>query len=205
MLQYEVVTFATPVGATAKCLPAIAAYMTGGNHRGTLRACWYSDIGALNEIMVIREFASDAERAAERERMVADGNPFGIGDFANAMTVANYTLFPFLPAIGAGNDGPFYEVRSYTLRPSGLAPTIEAWQVAVPTRVKLSPLVAAMYTVDGAMPGYLHIWPWKSLDERSRVRAAAVEAGVWPPKGGPDHILTMRNSIFIPAAFSPLQ
>ena len=203
MHRYEIVSFTCPVHSAAKALPHIEKYMNGVDH-GTLRACWTSEIGPLNEILLIRDFADEAHRIAERERVSLAGNPFGIGEFINAMSLDTYTLFPFLPPIAAGTYGPFFEVRSYTLKPSGLAPTIAAWKEGVPARIAISPLIAAMYAIEGAAPRFMHIWPYKSLHERAMIRASAVEAGVWPPKGGPDQILTMRNAIYVAAPFSPL-
>jgi hypothetical protein len=204
MQRYEIANFTFPLGAVPKALPRIDTYMQGAG-RGTLRACFVAEIGALNEAMVIREFADDAQRLAERERINVEGNPFGIGDLINGMTIETHTLFPFLAPIASGESGPFFEVRTYTLRSSGLAPTIAAWEAAVPARAKLSPLAAAMYALEGGAPRFTHIWPYKSLNERTQVRAAAIEQGVWPPKGGPDHILTMRSSIYLAAPFSPLR
>ena len=51
----------------------------------------------------------------------------------------------------------------------------------------------------------MHIWPYRPLDERQRVRAVAVAKGVWPPVGGPAHLTTMSSTIYLPAAFSPLR
>ncbi len=204
MHRYDVTTFQLPAGRVPAALPAIERYFAGPAH-GTLRACWTSDIGTLNEILIIRDFASDAQRIEERERMVRDGNAFGIGEHTNAMSSATFTLFPFLPPLAAGSPGPFFEVRTYTLRPSGLAPILASWEAAIPQRIARSPLTGAMYAIEGDTPRYMHIWPYASLDARFRIRAAAVADGVWPPKGGPDHILTMRNAIYVAAPFSPIR
>ncbi len=203
MQCYEVATITVPIGAPPKVLPKIGDYFAAGAN-GTLCACWYSDIGALNQIMVIRAFAGDAELIAERERMAMAGNLFGVGEFIIDLALDSFIPFPFLPPLVPGDAGPFYEVRAYTLRPSGLAPMLEAWRAAVPARIKYSPLAIAMYAVEGT-PRFMHVWPYQSLNERQRIRAAAVAAGVWPPQGGPDHLVTMRSSIFLAAPFSPLK
>jgi len=204
MHRYDVTTFQLPPGRVPAAFPAIEQYFAGPEH-GTLHACWTSDIGTLNEILIIRDFKSEAQRIDERERMVRDGNAFGIGEHVNAMTSATFTLFPFLPPLAAGSPGPFFEVRTYTLRPSGLAPILAAWETAIPRRIERSPLTGAMYAIDGDTPRYMHIWPYASLDARFSIRATAKADGVWPPKGGPDHMLTMRNAIYVAAPFSPIR
>jgi hypothetical protein len=204
MKRYQVTTLTVPVGATPQALPRIRAF-TDAQASGQLLACWYSDIGMLNQIMLIHGHDSEAELAAERTRMLEAGNPYGIGDLMTAMSIESYAPFPFLPDIEPSGAGPFYEVRVYGLKPSGLAPTMEAWRNAVGPRSELSPLTVAMYALDGGAPRFMNIWPYKSLDERQQARSAAVRKGIWPPKGGPAHLTTLQSSIFLPADFSPLR
>ncbi len=172
---------------------------------GKLLACWTSDIGALNQIFLLREYASDAERAKQREAQAHSGNPLGIAEFITAIASDIYVPFPFIPKIEPGERGPFFEIRTYLMKPDGLAGTIEAWRTSLDARMKLSPVMAAMYSVTGLMPRFMHIWPYKSLDERHRIRAKAVETGIWPPPGGPDRLVTMQNDIYLAAPFSPIR
>ena len=104
-----------------------------------------------------------------------------------------------------GEFGPCYEVRSYILKPDGLAPTTELWRKAVPGRQTLSPLLAAMTSLSGAVTRFMHIWPYSSLDERARLRGKAVADGLWPPPGGPSHLATMQTDFYLPSPFSPMR
>jgi hypothetical protein len=101
--------------------------------------------------------------------------------------------------------GPCYEVRTYLLRPDGLTPTVELWRKAVPGRSTVSPVLAAMTSVTGAVTRFMHIWPYKSFDERARLRDKAVADGVWPPPGGPGYLLSQQVDIYLPAGFSPMK
>jgi hypothetical protein len=91
------------------------------------------------------------------------------------------------------------------LKPSGLEPTMAAWRKAVPGRMKISPVLAAMTSVTGAVTRFKHVWPYQSFDERARLRAKAAADGVWPPPGGPGHLLSQQVDIYLPAPFSPMQ
>jgi hypothetical protein len=91
------------------------------------------------------------------------------------------------------------------LKPDGLAPTIAAWRKAVPGRMKISPVLAAMTSVTGAVTRFMHIWPYRSFDERARLRDKAVADGVWPPPGGPGHLVSQQVDIYLPAPFSPMK
>jgi hypothetical protein len=48
----------------------------------------------------------------------------------------------------------------------------------------------------------IHVWPYKDLEERARIRAAAVKDGAWPPKIA-EFVLAQRAEIMVPFPFSP--
>lgn len=171
----------------------------------TLLACWFSDIGAVNQILIIRNAAgADAALNARFAAQNTD-NPLGIGEYITAMAMDTYVSFDFIPPLQSGQFGPCYEVRNYVIKPGGLPPTIEAWRQSVPGRIKLSPLLAAMTSVTGAVTRFLHVWPYRSFDERARLREKAIADGVWPPPGGPSHLVSQQVDIYLPARFSPMQ
>ena len=73
---------------------------------------------------------------------------------------------------------------------------------ALPTRTKLSPLAGFWHTEVGPLNRVIHIWPYASLEERTRIRAEAVKAGGWPPDLA-EFIVSMTSEIYLPAPFSP--
>jgi hypothetical protein len=203
MTLYDTVTLTVKIGANAQVFENIK---NSGNAPGsTLLGCWYSDIGALGKVMVLRGFESEAALIGSRQRLLLEGNPFGCGEFITDVEVNSYALFPFLPPIEPAVHGGIYEMRVYGTKLASLQHTIDAWKNAVPERTTRSPLIGAMYALDGAVPRFLNVWPFKSVDERSRIRAEAVKDGIWPPKGGPAHLTTMESTIYMPAPFSPLR
>jgi hypothetical protein len=82
---------------------------------------------------------------------------------------------------------------------------ISNWSAAVPERAKRSPLAMAMHTDLGPLNRFVHIWPYKDLNERAAVRGQAAKDGIWPPKGGEGTLMVQENKICIPAPFSPMQ
>jgi hypothetical protein len=167
-------------------------------------ACWFSDIGAVNQVVLIRKSADAAAELERRQAVLTAGNPFGLGDIITAMAMDTYVSFDFIAPLRPGLYGPCYEVRTYVLKPGSLAPPIELWRKAVPGRATVSPVLAAMTSVTGAVTRFLHVWPYKSFDERARLRAKAAADGVWPPPGGPGHLVSQQVDIYLPAPFSPM-
>jgi hypothetical protein len=204
-MQYDVTTITVRPGTAPKAIAKLEAPLTAGHAGRNLLACWYSEIGALNQILIIRNSPNLAEAVAEREAVLKSGNPFGIGEFIAGMTMDTFTPFDFLKPMQPGTHGPFFEVRTYILKPEGLMPTIALWQKALPARAAISPLLTAMSSVSGPVTRFMHIWPYASLDDRQRLRGKSVADGVWPPPGGPDQLAVMQTDIYLPAVFSPMR
>ena len=198
--HYDVTILAVRPGTHPQALTVL-----GKNDDPALLACWYSDIGAVNRILLIRKIEDEVANLERRLAVLNSQNPFGIGELITGMTLDTYVPFDFIAPLRPGAFGPCYEVRTYELKPGGLAPTRELWRKAVPGRTTVSPVLAAMTSVTGAVTRFLHIWPYKSFDERARLRDKAVADGVWPPPGGPGLLLSQQVDIYLPAAFSPMK
>jgi hypothetical protein len=187
-----------------KALPRLEEGLSAAG--GKLLACWTTDIGMLNQIMAIREFDSAQAAAQAREQTVMGENPFGVGEFINSMTSDTYAPLPFLPKLQPGTYGPFFEVRTYLMKGGVSGGNMQRWEKALPKRIERSPLLVAMNSVSGLMPQFVHIWPYKSMDERYSVRTTAMKDGVWPPPGGGEAtLLKQQNDIYTPTAFSPIK
>lgn len=200
--QYDVTILSVRPGTHPQALSALGRSLPGD---AGLLACWYSDIGAVNQILLIRKIADPGATLDGRLAVLKEKNPFGIGEFITGMAMDTYVSFDFMTPMRPGEFGPCYEVRTYGLKPDGLTPTIELWRKAVPGRMTVSPLLAAMTSVTGAVMRFMHIWPYKSFDERARLRDKAVAEGLWPPPGGPAHLLSQQVDIYLPASFSPMR
>ncbi|TCR65712.1 NIPSNAP family protein [Bosea sp. BK604] len=202
---YEVATLTTSVSHTLLAVPGVEAYLTTSDARGKLVGCWRSEFGPQNRLIVLREFATRADLDSERQRGLLSSNPFGCGQYLLGLSMESHAPFPNLPPVPAGQIGPIYEFRSYILKTAGLPETLEAWSEMLPKRTKLSPLVIAMYALDGA-PRFTHIWAYPGWNERMDIRAEALRQSVWPPRSAP-HTLTpaMVSEVYLPTEISPLQ
>lgn len=203
-MHYDVTLISVRPATGGKAMARLAE--TAPAAPGKLLACWQSEIGTLNQIMLIREHASAADAAKFRQSMMESENPYGVGEWTNFSESDTYAVLPFLEPLKPGSYGPFFEVRTYLLKPGKASGTIERWKGALPARLERSPMLTCMNSVSGQMTRFLHIWPYASLDERYKVRQGAVKDGIWPPKGGGELTMwTQRNDIYVPAPFSPIR
>ncbi len=201
-MLYDVTTITVQPGATAQALAKLEEGLAASTLQGELLACWCSDIGALNRFLIIRGYEDGNTLKADR---TAQAGVFGMSEITAGVTMDVYAPFPFVGPMRPGAKAGFYEVRTYVLKPDALPPTMEAWRHALPERIKLSRLLTAMHTLTGPMPSFMHIWPYADLNERQRIRAQAVAAGIWPPRGGPGRLLSQQTDIYIPTKFSPIR
>ena len=206
-MYYELATLTLPFGTAAQAAKNVETFAAQG--QGELLGCWFTDIGTLNQMVVLRGFHDLASLQAERERTQRNASPFGCGDIFQSLEQHSYQGFPWMkpvrPSAESGIHGPVYEIRTYGIQPGGVQPTIDLWEQAVPARDKLSPCVVAMVALDGPLR-FTNIWAYPSLDARAKARAKSVAEGIWPPKGGPAWLTTaMTSTIAMPTAVSPLK
>ena len=208
-MYYELATMTLPFGTAGNAATQVQAFSSAADAKGELLGCWFTDIGVLNQMVVLRGFASLADLQAERDRTQKSSSPFGCGDIYQRLEQHSYQGFPWMkpvrPSTESGINGPVYEIRTYGIKPGGVQATIDLWEQYVPPREKLSPCVVAMVALDGPLR-FTNIWAYPTLDARAAARADAVAQGIWPPKGGPAHLTTaMVSTIALPSAVSPLK
>ncbi len=174
-----------------------------------LAAFWYTEIGPLNQIVHVWPYKDLAERGKIRAAAVAAGGwPPKIAEFILSMKSDIMVPWDNSPLLEPGDVGPYFEMRTYTVGPGDQPKVQKAWAAALPVREKLSPVIATWFSEIGGLNKFVHIWPYRTLDERARIRGQAVASGTWPPSAvadAPYSTLTQENKILLAAPFSPLK
>jgi hypothetical protein len=96
-----------------------------------------------------------------------------------------------------------YEIRTYGLAAGSLAEVEKRFGEAYEHRKKYSELAAFWHTEIGPLNEIIHVWPYRDLGERARVRAEVAKEPNWPPKIA-EFIRSMHSEILVPFPFSPL-
>jgi hypothetical protein len=186
-------------------LSALPQTVPASAPQGTLLGCFSCDIGGLNRIAVLTAYEDHEALLADRAAVLGSADPFGVSSYLSGIETAAFKPLSFASDIVAGSHGPFYEIRTYEIAPGGLPETEAAWSKVVDKRTELSPLLMVMGSIDTLPTRMVHLWPYKSLDDRAKARSEASRQGIWPPPGGSNHVLSLRSEIFVPLAFSPLK
>jgi hypothetical protein len=203
----EVRTYGLKPGSLAEVEKRFGEALPGRQKLSKLAAFWHTEVGPLNEITHIWTYDSFEQRIAIRAEAIKIGVwPPKTGEFIVSMQTEVFLAAPFSPPLEPREVGPLFEIRSYTYAPGALPAVIERWAGAIGERVKLSPLVGAWYSEIGGLNKWVHIWAYKDPAERQRIRAEAVERGIWPPpSAGSGLLLKQENKLVMPASFSPLR
>ena len=195
MTHCRLTTLTTGPGQVARTLGSLGTFFA--NDSDSLIGCWAVESGVLNRILILEE-AVDGLRSEQQD------SAYGCTDLSGISTEM-FQAFPSLPLLRDGVLGAIYEARTYYLKPEGLEPTLEGWAADAPRRSEISPLAAALYSLDGPLR-IMHFWPYADYAERLRLRSQAIQAKVWPARGTPPWLTPHQVSeILLPAPFSPLR
>ncbi len=95
-----------------------------------------------------------------------------------------------------------YEIRTYRIAPGSLAEVEKRFGEAYESRKKYSALTAFWHTEIGPLNEIIHVWGYRDLAERARIRGEAMKDAHWPPRIG-EFIREMRSEIVAPFSFVP--
>lgn len=95
-----------------------------------------------------------------------------------------------------------YEIRTYRIAPGSLAEVEKRFAEGYEYRKKYSELTGFFHTEIGPLNEIVHIWGYRDLAERARIRQESAKEPNWPPKIR-DFIREMRSEVVVPFSFIP--
>ena len=170
-----------------------------------LAAFWYTEIGPLNQVIHVWPY----ENALERSKIRAEAAklstwPPKVQEFLVDTKSELFEALPYSPPLEPSSNGPYFEMRSYVLKAGSMPQMAQRWGEYLPGRLKLSPLTGVFTSDVGSLNQWVHIWAYKSLDERVAVRKKATADGIWPPPGD-SPVVRQETKILLAAPFSPIK
>lgn len=202
---YELRSYILRPGQVSEFEQRFGAALSAREQFSKLGAFWHTEVGPLNQVLHLWPYEDLGQRGAVRAAAAKSGKwPPKTAE----LTVTQESLIllsaPFKPTLPSGEFGPVYEMRMYRYQPHAMPTVLERWAEALPYREKLSPLVACWYTDLGTLNLFIHLWAYKDMNERLRIRSEAAKIPQWPPRTR-EFMLSQENKILLPASFSPLR
>ncbi len=203
---YEVRTYNLTPGSVPTFEENFAIALPHRQKYSELAAFWHTEFGLLNQVIHVWPYENLEDRTRIRDEARKDPNwpPKNDPNMFVSMESEIFIPAPFMRPLG-GNQalGNLYEMRTYTYQNEAMGQVLKSWEAAVPHREEYSPLAAAMYTEFGDLNKWVHIWPYKDMAERTKVRTESRKNPNWPPPTI-ELILREENKLLIPASFSPM-
>jgi hypothetical protein len=202
----EIRTYTLKPGAVAEVESRFEKALPYRQKYSPLAGFWHTEIGPLNQVIHAWSYENLQQRTEIRAKAAEDPNwPPKIQDMILSMESEIFVPAPFSPELGGGKKlGNIYEMRIYQYQPGTIPTVIERWGEALKGgRLNLSPIGACMSSEIGKLNVWIHLWPYKDLEERARIRAESQKLSTWPPKTR-EFLVSQQTKILIPASFSPM-
>ena len=202
---HEIRTYTLQPGAVAEFEKNFGEALPHREKYSKLGAFWHTEFGPLNQVIHVWPYEDLNERARIRAEAIKDPNwpPRSAGTVLN-MESEILMPAPFMRPLGNQQLGNIYEMRIYTYQPGSIPEVIKRWSESISHREKYSPLAACWYTELGGLNKWFHVWPYKDMAERDRVRTESRKDPHWPPATR-EFLVRQENKMLVPATFSPMR
>jgi len=205
-MLYDLTILSLLPNTLGQVLPILPKTYETFSESGTPIGAFSCEFGVLNRFAFLTAYEDIEHLTAERARLMRSEDPYGIAPYLGGVqNTALKPLFFMKDPIQPGEWGPFYEFRTYTLAPNGLSETAEAWGKIVERRNAMSKLLMVMASIEEGPQKMVHIWPYKTIEDRMAARAQAGKEGIWPPPGGSGKLTALQSELFVATGFSDLK
>lgn len=199
---YEFRTYTIRPGTLPTFLSLFGAALPRRETFSPLAAFWYTEIGPLNEVIHVWPYENANERVRLRAEAVKDGSwPPKTGELIVSMKAEIFDVMPFGEPLITSNDGPYFEMTTYTLKPFTLSKMIERW--ALNNFQSNKPLGVFASDV-GELNKWMYIRPYKDLSERTNFTNGEL-AEEHASLRDSEIVLQEETKLLLPAPFSRIR
>src|SRR5579883_493472 len=187
---YEVRTYTLRPGTLAEFEERYQRRLPSRLKHSPLGAFWHTEFGPLNQVVHVYPYDDLQHRTRVRTAMAQDAERNALPGGQDLIVEQQAEIVipaPFMRPLGSRDygSGNVYEMRTYTYAPGDLPKVLDAWSKAIEARERFSPLAACWTSELGGLNRFTHIWVYKDLNERARIRDESRRPGTgWPPQAG---------------------
>ena len=120
---YEVRTYTLRPGTVAEFEERFAARLSLREQHSKLGAFWHTEFGPLNQVIHVWPYENTLERSKIRAEAIKRGIwPPKTSEFIAEMKSEIFEPRPYSPPLAPSSQGPYFEMRTYVLKPGGQWP-----------------------------------------------------------------------------------
>ena len=90
-MPYDVSVITVKPNTHLKALPGVEQWLKANPRKGAFIGCLASEIGDLNQILLLHNYANEADLAADRDSVARDPNPYGCLDLTVGRSTNTFT------------------------------------------------------------------------------------------------------------------
>jgi hypothetical protein len=180
-----------------------------GDRYGKLLGYWSTELGPLNQVVHLWEYADLGARTTARaglakdERWVKEYLPVStpLLEGQENMILSQFDWAPYRSTTSMG----IHELRVYRLHPGKIAAYSDTMREALPIREKHSSPVGYWLVEIGPLNTIVHLWGYRDLAHRAEVRRALAEDATWQAAAGRlmPLLQSQEATILVPTNYSP--
>jgi hypothetical protein len=202
---YEFRTYTLRPGTLSHFLQLFAEALPKRERFSQLAAFWHTEIGPLNEVIHVWPYENAHERTRIRAEAVKDGSwPPKTGELIVDMRAEIFDRLPFSPDLPPRESGSVFEIRVDTLKPFTIPAMAEQWRRRLEAASEVNALIGLFASDVGVVNQWMHIWAYKSLDERVAIREKMGGQPLCSAQGD-SLVIRQETKLVRPAPFSRIK
>lgn len=175
---------------------------------GMLFGAWTSEFGELNQLYSVWQYANLTQRNETLSALAADGDWQAHMETLNGIVLSREVRLLSTANVVAeritGNS--VYDLRYYDIAPGRVGEFISLLLENLSVREKYSPNVGTWVPWSGNLHQVIHLWAYRDLAHRSKVRTLVKEDEHWQKylSNIVPLLRKQRSVLLVPATYSPI-
>lgn len=172
-MGHRLIVLSSQPASLAEALAGLKPLVDADGVRERLVGVWRSEIGLLNQIVILLTAADETAPEPLLSAITSDLAllPYTVG----VESVAIEAFQPYSPL----ETGDFFEFRDYRFKPGMADRFVALLKENIHLRVQYSPILGWFRPSEGDRDRIVSFWPFSSLDARTSSRALSREDKAW--------------------------
>src|SRR4051794_24917500 len=92
-MPYDVTIITVKPNTHAKALPGVEQWLKANPRKGEFLACLACEIGSLNQILLLHDYANEGDLGEDRDAIAKNANPYGCLDLTVGRSTDTFRQF----------------------------------------------------------------------------------------------------------------
>ncbi|KAK5579071.1 hypothetical protein RB653_008750 [Dictyostelium firmibasis] len=162
-------------------IPAFLELLKDNNGKSSNRlGTWTTEMGSSNQVISLVEHESLDDRQVNEWNSKFQSKVGELVEKQDSLILREFPWAPFKKiSTQQADENKVWELRTYQSKPGKLGQWAVDFTNGFTERKKISEPVGVFFSEFGALNTIVHLWPYKSFEDRFRIRDLALKNPVW--------------------------